>query len=260
MLMWKDNVLLSQRDAPTLQLLTQRIEGDYLLISGPEVETLRIPIKKALSPNDKVVECRVHTDMVQAVDRGDEIASWFESYLKISGVRFLQYLPNLENRKYVRNDPFYAKMRKKQAISFQDLAALHILSVSSLEDLNSRIEGKKMTLHNFRPVVVVEGSKPYEEDAWEYIKFEGGAEAELLVPTTRCLLTTNDPETAILSQKEPLITLRRYRIPKDPEIVKKTGSLPCFGTHCAVIKPGEIKVGDEIYAVVGRQPAMIQKM
>lgn len=48
----------------------------------------------------------------------------------------------------------------------------------------------------------------------------------------------------------------RYRIAADPEMSKITGSVPCLGTTCAVISPGEIDVGNDIFAVVGKMPSM----
>lgn len=37
---------------------------------------------------------------------------------------------------------------------------------------------------------------------------------------------------------------------------KITGSVPCLGTTCAVLSPGEIEVGNDIFAVVGKMPSM----
>ncbi|XP_054706122.1 mitochondrial amidoxime reducing component 2-like isoform X2 [Uloborus diversus] len=259
MIVTKDHVLLSQTDAPRLALLTPSIQGNFLLISGPDVESLKIPIKKSVSSSDKIIECSVIDDVIKAIDVGDEAASWFQSFLKILGVRMVQFHPELPVRKYTKKDQFFAKLRKEQPIGFQNLSALHIVSTASLEDLNSRVDKMKVSEKNFRPSILVEGCKPFEEDSWRHIKF-GGAEVLFLIPTGRCLSTTNDPETAVLSQKEPLVTLRKYRIPKDPALQKKTGSRACFGIHCSVVKPGEVKVGDDIFAVVGEQPDMIKRI
>ncbi|KFM83007.1 hypothetical protein X975_13795, partial [Stegodyphus mimosarum] len=57
-----------------------------------------------------------------------------------------------------------------------------------------------------------------------------------------------------VTYKEPLITLRKYRIPKDPEICKKSGTQPCFGTLCVVLKPGDIRINEGIFAVVDKKP------
>ncbi|GBN98892.1 hypothetical protein AVEN_218357-1 [Araneus ventricosus] len=47
-----------------------------------------------------------------------------------------------------------------------------------------------------------------------------------------------------------------YRIPTEPEILKKTGPLPCLGIGCVVWKTGDIAVGDDVFADVGPQPKM----
>lgn len=41
------------------------------------------------------------------------------------------------------------------------------------------------------------------------------------------------------------------------ELSKQNGcSIPCLGTNCALTSPGEINVGDEVFAVVGDIPEM----
>ncbi|KAF8795376.1 mitochondrial amidoxime-reducing component 1-like [Argiope bruennichi] len=259
MLVNKEGVLVSQREGPSLALLNIQINGNILLISTPSGTQLKVEIKDSVSPSDKIIHCRVHTDGIDGVDCGDEAAAFFQTYLNMPDVRLVRHFPSLPKRKYLKNHPFADKLRKENPVGFQDLAPIHILSKSSVDDLNSRLEDNKISELNFRPNVLVDGCKPYEEDSWRYIKFQNGVLLSNLQMVTRCLLTTNDPATGILSQKEPLVTLRKYRIPKDPETVKNIGSLPCLGIGCGVWKTGEISVGDDIFADVGPQPIMAVK-
>ncbi|GBM46335.1 Mitochondrial amidoxime-reducing component 1 [Araneus ventricosus] len=259
MLVNNEGVLISQREAPSLALLNVQINDNILLISTPSGKQLKVEIKNSVSPGDKIIQCRVHVDGTDGVDCGDEAASFFQTYLNMPGVRLVRHFPTLPKRKYLKNHPFLDKLRKENPIGFQDLAPLHILSTSTVDDLNSRLQEKKVSELNFRPNVLVDGCKPYAEDSWRYIKFQSGVLLSNLQMVTRCLMTTNDPATGILSQKEPLVTLRKYRIPKAPEIVKNIGSLPCLGIGCGVWKTGEISVGDDIFADVGPQPIMAVK-
>ncbi|GIY27064.1 mitochondrial amidoxime-reducing component 1 [Caerostris darwini] len=259
MLVNNEGDFMTQRQFPSLALLAAQVEGKTLTISSPSGEKHHVEIKDSYSPNDTVIKCKVIGDGVEAVDCGDEAASFFQSYLNTSNIRLVRHSPTLPKRKYLRNNPFDDKLRKENPITFQDLAPFHVMSQSSVDDLDSRVEGQKITFLNFRPNILVEGSKAYAEDSWRYIKFNSGALLSNLTMVTRCLLTTNDPFTGVLSQKEPLVTLRKYRIPKDPVIVKNIGSLPCLGIGCGLCKTGEISVGDDVFADIGPQPEMIVK-
>ncbi|XP_035232948.1 mitochondrial amidoxime reducing component 2-like, partial [Stegodyphus dumicola] len=141
MLISEDGMLLSQRQAPRLALLpAPQISGKYLLLTQPSGPSVKVEIKDSPASEDKVLECRVHTDSVTVVDCGDEVASWFQVYLEKPGVRLVRYFPSLPARKYLRKDPFYSKLKKEHPIGLQDLAAIHLLSQASIDDLNSRIE------------------------------------------------------------------------------------------------------------------------
>ncbi|GIY17119.1 mitochondrial amidoxime-reducing component 1 [Caerostris extrusa] len=210
MLVNNEGDFMTQRQFPSLALLEAQVKGKTLIISTPSGEKLHVEIKDSYSPNDTVIKCRVIGDGVDAVDCGDEAAGFFQSYLNTSNIRLVRHSPTLPKRKYLRNNPFDDKLRKENPITFQDLAPFHVMSQSSVDDLDSRVEGQKITFLNFRPNILVEGSKAYAEDSWRYIKFNSGALLSNLTMVTRCLLTTNDPFTGVLSQKEPLVTLRKY--------------------------------------------------
>lgn len=53
---------------------------------------------------------------------------------------------------------------------FSDLTPYHILSMESIEDLNSRMDGIKVTPVHFRCSITVSGCQPYEEDTWRFIR------------------------------------------------------------------------------------------
>lgn len=256
MIVNENGVLVSQRDAPTLVSLTPHIKDNYLIINAPNKEPLKVEIKKSPYPNEKVVDCHVHTDVVGGIDCGDESASWFQSYLKMEGVRLVQFYSSKTKRKYTKKDQFYIELRKKHPAGFQDLVAFHVVSQASIDDINSKQDEKKITVYNFRPNILFEECEAFAEDSWRYMKFASGAELQNLILTTRCRLTTNDPEKGILDNREPLISLRKYRIPADPEMLKITGSIPCLGTGCAVLSPGEIEIGNDVFAVVEGKPNM----
>ncbi|CAL1301700.1 unnamed protein product [Larinioides sclopetarius] len=260
MLMDSEGVLLSQKKAPTLALLTVRIDDKTLTISTPSGEKLKVEIKDSVSADDKIVPCRIVNDLTKAVDCGDEAASFFQSYLNKPGVRLLRYFPKMIEREYSPTGtkrPFDLELRKENPhLAFQNYTAFHLVSKPSVDDLNSKLQDKEVSDLNFRPNIVVDGCKPFEEDSWNYIKFSSGSLLCNLLLFKRCLITTNDPDTGVLNVKEPLATLRTYRIPTEPEIIRKCGALPCIGIGCGLCKSGDIAVGDDVYADVGPQPKM----
>ncbi|GBM46340.1 Mitochondrial amidoxime-reducing component 1 [Araneus ventricosus] len=256
MLVNKEGAFFTQRDAPSLALLSTQVDGKKLTISTPSGKQLKVDIKDSFGPDDKIIECRVVADSTKGVDCGDEAASFFQSYVDVPDIRLVRHFPSVSHREYIRNNPFELHLRKENQVAFQDLAPIHVLSKTSVDDLNARLEEQKVTELNFRPDIFIDGCEPYAEDSWRYIKFNSGVVLNNLTMITRCLLTTNNPATGVLSKKEPLVTLRKYRIPKDPKIVKQIGSLPCLGIGCGVLRSGDISVGDEIFADVGPQPEM----
>ncbi|KYO43561.1 mitochondrial amidoxime reducing component 2 [Alligator mississippiensis] len=95
-------------------------------------------------------------------------------------------------------------------IAYPDCSPVMIISEASLEDLNTRLE-KKVKIQNFRPNILVTGCSAFEEDSWDEICI-GSVEMKGTVGCPRCILTTIDPETGIMDRKEPLETLKSYRL------------------------------------------------
>ena len=62
-------------------------------------------------------------------------------------------------------------------------------------------------------------------------------------------MTTVDPDTGVIDRKEPLETLKSYRLcdPSEKSIYK---SSPLFGIYYLVEKIGSLKVGDPVYQMV----------
>ena len=64
----------------------------------------------------------------------------------------------------------------------------------------------------------------------------------------RCKMTTVDQEAGEFTGPEPIKTLKTYRMHKD--VYGKADSrfaTPLFGSNYAVIKPGRISVGDNVW-------------
>lgn len=57
MIVNESGVLVSQRQVPSLVLLTPHIDGNNLIITGPNVDALKIKIQKSPPPNAKKIPC-----------------------------------------------------------------------------------------------------------------------------------------------------------------------------------------------------------
>nr|XP_031545978.1 mitochondrial amidoxime-reducing component 1 isoform X2 [Vicugna pacos] len=83
------------------------------------------------------------------------------------------------------------------------------------------------------------------EDSWDELLI-GDVELKRVMACSRCILTTVDPDTGIMSRKEPLETLKSYRL-CDPSEQKLYGKSPLFGQYFVLENPGKIQVGDPVY-------------
>uniref|UniRef100_A0A8Q3SHG3 Mitochondrial amidoxime reducing component 1 n=1 Tax=Homo sapiens TaxID=9606 RepID=A0A8Q3SHG3_HUMAN len=83
------------------------------------------------------------------------------------------------------------------------------------------------------------------KDSWDELLI-GDVELKRVMACSRCILTTVDPDTGVMSRKEPLETLKSYR-QCDPSERKLYGKSPLFGQYFVLENPGTIKVGDPVY-------------
>ena len=129
-------------------------------------------------------------------------------------------------------------------VSFADGYPILIANGASLRALNKHIElagGDPVTMNRFRPNIVVDGDEEaWAEDTWKQIKI-GDVVLDLVKPCTRCVTTTIDQVSGLKMGAEPLKTLKKRRLSKDPEI---KGVL--FGWNAVPRTLGRIGVGDDV--------------
>ncbi|XP_078505939.1 mitochondrial amidoxime-reducing component 1-like isoform X1 [Lissotriton helveticus] len=235
--------MVTARQEPKLVLISVSCDGAFLTLKAPEMEELRIPLK--LPRTNPVLNCRVHGHNVQGKDCGDETARWISAFVQSTEP---YRLVHFENHMKLRNskEEFALYHRNDQTV-YADLAPLLLLSEASLDDLNTRLD-KKVKIQNFRPCVVVSGCTAFEEDSWDEVMI-GDVELNRVMACHRCIFTTLDPDTGIINIKEPLETLRTYRLCETADKVHYKKS-PLFGQYFGIGKTGRIKVGDPVYMIV----------
>jgi hypothetical protein len=109
-----------------------------------------------------------------------------------------------------------------------------LIGEQSLEDLNKRLN-EKILMNRFRPNLVFNGGKPFDEDKWKRIKI-GGVKFSVAKPCIRCTIPSVNQETGAKGE-EPLKTLSTYRAENNKIY---------FGQNLIQEETGTVKVGDEI--------------
>lgn len=167
---------------------------------------------------------------IEAATTGDEI---YESYwpeidgLALSGVQ---------------TDLPIAMMTAKG--TFVDLAALHVITTSSLRHLAALNPDSVVTAARFRPSVVIDtpGVDGFVENGWAgRAGTLGEARISITTAAPRCVMTTLD-QPGLPGDKTVLQTLAA----SNRQTFDGLGDFACFGVYAEVLKPGRIAVGDPL--------------
>ncbi|KAM8897200.1 mitochondrial amidoxime reducing component 2 isoform 1-T2 [Lycaon pictus] len=238
----EDGHMVTARQEPRLVLVSITCEGECLMLKAPGMDQLVLPSK--LPPSNKVHDCRLFGMDIKGRDCGDEAAQWFTSFLKTEAFRLVQFEKHMKGRP---SKEIFSPVVPNYQVAYPDCSPIMILSEASLADLNTRLE-KKVKMDQFRPNIVVTGCDAFEEDTWDELLI-GNVEMKKVLYCPRCILTTVDPDTGIIDRKEPLETLKSYRLcdPSEKQIYK---SSPLFGIYYSVEKIGSLQVGDPVYRMV----------
>ncbi|XP_022606174.1 mitochondrial amidoxime-reducing component 1-like [Seriola dumerili] len=237
----EDGHMVTGRQEPRLVLVSLTCEGGQVCLNGPNMEELRFPVKQ---PDNPVIDCRVFRSDIQGRDCGEEASQWLTRYLGAEKTfRLVHFEPQMRARRPVEKEPLFPQYEQ---VAYTDIAPVMLLSDASVKDLSSRL-GKDVTVDRFRPNIVVGDCEAFDEDSWEEIQI-GSVRLQRILSCGRCMFTTVDPETGIMNRKEPLETLKSYRLckPSEKHIYK---SSPLFGQLHTVKKTGILQVGDVVYKI-----------
>ncbi|MFK7992392.1 MAG: MOSC domain-containing protein [Sandaracinaceae bacterium] len=216
---------LTQREHPEMARFSARWEDGALQLAHEE-EALTLAPTEA-GPRRPVT---VWDDEVEAVDQGDDVATWLRDRLEQS-VR-LVFMPASSRR---AADPRYA--RAGDLNSFADGFPFLLLGQASLDDFRGRVEAD-VDARRFRPNLVVSGAAPYAEDGWAALRI-GALRFEAPVGCSRCVMVDVDPDRGV-SDKAVLKTLSGYRT-RDRRV--------WLGVNLVHDAPGALRVGDAIDVV-----------
>ncbi|MFL5910847.1 MAG: MOSC domain-containing protein [Gaiellaceae bacterium] len=184
---------LSQREIARMALLRPEFDGGKLVVDAIDAVT---PLVHEIRAEGPVRDVTVHGRPCQGIDQGDEAADWFSALLD-TDCRLVRFAGR-------RATPLGGG-----TVAYADGYPLHVVSLESLADLNSRLEDP-LPVNRFRPNIVLEGLGAWGEDAVERL-WIGEVEIELVRPCIRCVVTTTDQNSGVRGP-EPLRTLATYRI------------------------------------------------
>ncbi|WP_030023677.1 MOSC domain-containing protein [Streptomyces monomycini] len=230
---------ISQRARPRLATAAAaELPDGGVRLTAPDMPPLTVGVPEP----GATVTVKVWVDKVEAVPASGAAAEWFSTYLG-APVR-LVHLDEPARRR--PTDPAYA--RPGETVSFADGFPLHLTTTASLDALNALVaqgdhaqEGP-LPMNRFRPNVVVDGTAPWDEDAWQRIRI-GEVVFRVVKPCGRCLMTITDQRTGQRG-KEPLRTLARHR---------RVGNQLLFGQNLIPEGTGTLRVGDP-FEVLTRRP------
>ncbi|CAH1779413.1 unnamed protein product [Owenia fusiformis] len=236
MIINNDNRMITARDEPTLLLINPSFHGNMMHLDAPGMPTVKVPTEPNIE-GALVYTVKVFGHVNKGMDCGQEVSDWLSEYLKRPGTKLIYQHPKLE-----LPDVADENARTSDKVAYGDEVTYSMLSEASVNDLNSRLDGKQVTVNSFRPNLYVKGCNAFDEDTWEYSYIED-ASLWKMKQTARCVLTTIDTEKGERDEnQQPLKTLKSYR--------PKAGESPCFGISLSPDNPGVIKVGDNIRAWV----------
>lgn len=223
-----------------MALIIPRVHsGDAVLeLDAPGMPHRVVYVRRA-SPLP-TVRVTIFDDACDALDQGDEIATWLSSYLD-TPCRLVRLADD-----YARPvDPIFCRSEPAQT-GFADAFPILLISDASLADLNDRLQQRDrdpVSRENFRAAFWVSGCTPYEEDTWKRIVING-ITFDVVKPCARCSITTVDPKTGLYrADHEPLVTLNAYR----HQTIAKTGKQGVmFGQNLVHRGTGMVRVGSAV--------------
>lgn len=227
----RDGVFRSQRGNPQLASIRPEIstDGAQLVLHAPDMDSFRLTV----DPSGPRRAVTLFGAPFEGMDQGSDVAEWISTVLRApSGL--------------VRVPPDHHRVTDGQipgTSAYADSCPIHIISLSSVRDLNHRIAARgadPVPVDRFRPNIVLDGwDQPYREDELRRITI-GDTEIGYAKLAVRCVTTLVDQHTGTKPGPEPLRTLATYR--------RTTGGV-AIGTKFAVLRTGKISVGDPVNVI-----------
>jgi uncharacterized protein YcbX len=197
---------MTQRQLPALATIEVALNDEYLVLSHPRVEPMKVPLAE---PEGNLRLVSVWNDHCKALPESEEVSRWLVAALGeqahgLSLVRFATEFTRAVEEDFLDGGAAHTY--------FADGYPFLITSTGSLDALNQALVAKggaPVPMNRFRPNIVVESDEAWAEDRWATLSEQEGAfQLALRKPCKRCKITTIDQHTAAVpAPAEPLKTL-----------------------------------------------------
>lgn len=152
-------VFISQRTYPKMALIQVAIDGDYLVLNAPQMQSLRVTVK---APKNKF-EGRCKDSQIIGYSYGGEVSQWLSEYLSLPSADLVSFDEEFEARRIKdMKKNFQMQVKDTDVTMFSDYSQYMLLSEASLGDLNTRTPFS-ISLLNFRPNMMVKDCEKYAE-------------------------------------------------------------------------------------------------
>ena len=231
LIVFEDNhKMVTIRNYPQLSLLKPSFTDDGLLkITDPNDNFI---IVDSDIDNTTEIQTNIWDAQCYGIDQGDNVSKFLTNYLKYNVRLIKMKSPN----KNLHDSPKYSSLvsqidRTDCYTSYSDWSSLSLISMQSLEWLNSELYANNIISNNipitqFRPNIVIDTREPFEEETWKNFTI-GNVDFQFLKRCSRCIVSTVNPDTGIRHKSgEPLKTLKLkrsgyYNILKNTKFYKK---------------------------------------
>lgn len=111
------------------------------------------------------VICRCWDDPILGLRYDDNISHWFRTYFETDDEIDLVIFDEKQfQTRPCKDKPDFPSVAQDHDVAvYHDFGPIHVCSLASIADLNTRLE-KKIKIYNFRPnIIVTNMEKPYSE-------------------------------------------------------------------------------------------------
>ena len=216
---------LTQREIPRMALVQAGVTAEGLLLS-----VRNYPANQVLVPfarDGDRVQVKVWDDQLLACAQGPEADKWLSEELG-RAVSLVRMHPDFSKRNY--HVPDYPA----RALRFADDFPYHLISQSSVDELNIHLE-EKVDTSRFSPKLVLAGGLPYDDDTLDTLVI-GEAKFASISRCDRCVMVNVEPRSGEKG-KQPLKTLASFR---------RHGGKINFGQNLIAVCEGIVREGDQI--------------
>jgi uncharacterized protein YcbX len=265
---YPDHKFLTIRNLAKMTLIrpTYDAESDTLSITAPApngqdrklgFSIPAHPTPQWLKENTEVVHATVWKTTTPAYCYSTELTAPFNDFFG-KEVRLVYKPPISESPRALAGNGSKKELGREASTCFADMMPVLVGSEKSIAELNERLmqaEDISIDVRRFRPNILVQGEKAWDEDRWKSIRISEptasfsekvlatlglrGLDLDVVARCARCHVPNVDPETAEEHKRQPWDTLMKYRR-VDPGITYK----PCFGMLCVPRGGGgEVHVG-----------------